>query len=148
MIFLTRNNLFGGCIRGSKIVVRIANEQMISTNNFFSPIRVSIIGQKKFTRLNFTVLPHLECVDFIFGLPAMKVLNMSFQPSNRSVLIGDIPFACESQPRRVSCLLVDSSKIEKILAKAVRNKHTESELFLMSLHFSEELESIKNGLWS
>ena len=30
--FLTRNNLLGKCIRGSKIAVRIANEQRISTN--------------------------------------------------------------------------------------------------------------------
>jgi hypothetical protein len=33
--------------------------------------------------------------------------------------------------------------MQKILAKAVRNKHTESELFLVSLQFVEELESIK-----
>jgi hypothetical protein len=82
-------------------------------------------------------------VDFIFGIPTMKKLNMFIKPSNDLVLIGDMPFACESQPRWVSCLLVDSSKMQKILAKAVRNKHTESELFLVSLHFSEELESIK-----
>ncbi len=68
---------------------------------------------------------------------------MSIQPSNNSVLIGDIPLACESQPRRVSCLLVYLSKMQKILVKVARNKHTESELFLVSLHFSEELESIK-----
>ena len=54
-----------------------------------------------------------------------------------------MPFACELQPRRVSCLLVDSSKMQKILAKAARNKHTKSELFLVSLHFSVESESIK-----
>ena len=46
---------------------------------------------------------------------------------------------------RASCLLVDSSQIQQILAKAVRNKHTESELFLVSLHFAEELESIKTN---
>ena len=39
--------------------------------------------------------------------------------------------------------MVDSSKMQKIIVKVARNKHTESELFLMSLHFSEELESIK-----
>ena len=61
----------------------------------FSPTSVSI-GQKKFTDLNFTVLPHLKYVDFIFGLPTMKELNMSIQPSKDIVLIGDIPFLCES----------------------------------------------------
>ena len=84
--FLTRNNLLGKYIRGPKIVVRIANEQRISTNKTFSPISVSI-GQKKFTGLNFTVLPHLKCVNFICGLPAMKELNMSIQPANNSVFI-------------------------------------------------------------
>ena len=82
-------------------------------------------------------------MDFIFGLPAMKELNMTIQPSNDLVLIGDIPFSCESQPRRVSCLLVDSSKMQKLLAKAARNKQTESELLIPSLHFAEELESIE-----
>ena len=106
--FLTRNNLLGKCIRGQKNVVRVANEQRISTSKTFSPIRVSI-GQQKFTGLNFTVLPHLKCVDFIFGISTLKELNMSIQPSNNLVLIGDMPFACESQPRWVSCLLVDSS---------------------------------------
>jgi hypothetical protein len=120
--FLTRNNFLGKCIRGPKIVVRIANEQRISTNKTFSPIRVSI-GQKKFTGLNFTILPHLKCVYFIFGLLAMKELNMSFQPPNNSVLIGDMPLAWQSQPRRVSCLLVDSSKMQKFFTKAARNKH-------------------------
>ncbi len=73
--FLTRHNLLGKCIRGSKISVRIANEQRISTSKTFSPTNVSI-SQKKFTGLKFTFLPHLKCVDFIFGLPTMKELNM------------------------------------------------------------------------
>ncbi len=33
--FLTRNNLSSKCVSGPKIVVRIANEQRISTTNFF-----------------------------------------------------------------------------------------------------------------
>jgi len=77
--FLTRNNLLGRCIRGPKIVVRIGNDQRISTSKTFSPTHVSI-GQKKFTGLNFTGLPHLKCVDVIFGLPSMKELNTYIQP--------------------------------------------------------------------
>ena len=113
--FLTRNNLLGKCIRGSKIVVRIANEQRISTSKKKSPTNVSI-SQKKFTGLKFTFLPHLKCVDIIFGLRAMKELNMSIQPSNGLVLMGDMPFSRESQTRRVSRLLVDSYKMQKKLA--------------------------------
>ena len=74
---------------------------------------------------------------------------MLIQPSHDLVLMGDIPFVCESQPRRGSCILVDSFKIQKILAKAARNKQTESELFLVPLHFAKELESnkkVKNTL--
>ena len=70
-------------------------------------------------------------MDFIFGLPAMKELNMSIQPSNDLELIGDMPFSCETQPRKVSCLLVDLNKMHKFLVKAARNKHTESGLFLV-----------------
>ena len=81
--------------RDPKIYVRIANEQKIFTTKTFSPTNVSL-GQKKFNGLNFTDLPHLKCVDFIFGLPAMKELNMSIQPSKDMVLIGDISFLCES----------------------------------------------------
>jgi hypothetical protein len=33
--------------------------------------------------------------------------------------------------------------MQKTLAKAARSKHIENELFLVSLHFAEELESIK-----
>jgi hypothetical protein len=123
--FLTRNNILRRYIRGPKIVVRIANEQLIATPKTFSPTNI-LLGQKKFPCFNFIMLPHLKCVDFIFGLPALKELNMSFQPSKCMVLIDDKPFLCESQPFRVSCLLVDSAKMHKILAKDARSKHTES----------------------
>ncbi len=68
---------------------------------------------------------------------------MSIQPTNDLVLIGDTPFQCESQPRRGSCLPVDSSEMQKILAEVARNKHTKSELLFVLLHFAKELESIK-----
>jgi hypothetical protein len=131
------------CTRGPKIGVQIANKQRISTSKPFSPTNVSL-GAKIFTGLSLAVLPHLKCVDFIFGLPANKELNMHSQPSNDLVLIGDTPFQYDLQPRRVSCLLDDSSKIRKIIPnKVVRNKHIESEFSLVSFHFAEELEPIK-----
>ena len=106
--FLTRNDLLEKCTRGPKIGVRIGNEQRISTSKTFSPTNASL-GQHMFTSLSYTLLPHLKCVDFIFGLQAVKELNTSIQSLNDLVVIGDIPFSCESQPRRISCLLVDSS---------------------------------------
>ena len=143
--FFIRNDLVGKCVRGPKIAIRIANEQRISTNKSFSSTCL-FIHQIKFTGLTFSVLPHLKCVDFIFGLPALNTLQMSIQPSNNSVMINDRSFPCESQPWRISCLLVESSKMQKILTKAARNKHNECELFLVSLHFNEELQSIKRTL--
>jgi hypothetical protein len=89
--FLTRHNILAKCIRGPKIDVRIANEQRISMTKTFSPTNISL-GQNKFTSLSFIVLPHLKCVDFIFGHSAMKELNVSIQPSKDMVLIGGIPF--------------------------------------------------------
>jgi hypothetical protein len=84
-------------------------------------------------------------MDFIFGLPTMKECNISIQPSNDLVLIVDIPFSRESQPHRVSCFFVDWYKNAEKIAKAARNKQIESELFLVSLHFAEESESIKTN---
>jgi len=63
-------------------------------------------------------------------------------------MINDQSFPCESQPRRVSCFLVDSSKKQKFLTKAARNKHNQYELFLVSLHFAEELETFKTDFGS
>ena len=132
----------GECVRGPKFAGQIANEQRISTNKSFLP-KSLFIHQIVFNGLAFIVLPHLKCVDCIFGLPDLKDLQMSSQPSNNLFMINDRSSPCESQPRRVSCLLVDSSKMQKILTRAVRNKHKECELFLVSLHFAEELQIIK-----
>ena len=63
-------------------------------------------------------------------------------------MINDQLFPCESQPSRISCLLVDSSKMQKFLTKATRNKHNECELFQVSLHFAEELQTIKTEFGS
>ena len=71
----------------------------------------------------------------------MKELNVSIQPSDSSILIGNRPCPCDSQPRRVSCLLVDSSRMQTILTKIDRNHRTQSGLILVSVHFTEELEN-------
>jgi len=77
-----------------------------------------------FNGLRFTILPHLKCVGFIFNLTAMKEPNIYIYSFKDLVLIGDTPIQCESQSRRVACLLGDSSKMQEILAKAARNIHT------------------------
>ena len=45
-------------------------------------------------------------------------------------------------------MLVESSKIQKYLTKEACNKHDEYELFLVSLHFNEELQSNKMNFGS
>ncbi len=70
-------------------------------------------------------------------------LALRIRSSTNLVGIANRLVSYESQPRRGSCLLVNSSKIQQILAKAARNKRTKSDVFLVSLHFDEELESIK-----
>ena len=85
---------------------------------------------------------------FFFDLQAMTELNMCIQTSHNLVKIGDQPFPYESQPRRFSCHLVVSFKMQKFLAKVARNKRTKSGLFRVSLHFAEELEYIKTGFGS
>ena len=47
-----------------------------------------------------------------FGLPAVKELNVYIQPSDNVVLFGNQPFPCLSKPRRVSSMLVDSSRVQ------------------------------------
>ena len=133
--FLIRNGLVRKCVREPKITVRTANEQRISTNKSFLPTSL-VIHQIKFTCLTFNVLPHLKCVDFIFRLPTLQTLQVSIQPSNNSEMNNDRSFPCEAQPRRISCLLVDSSKMQKSLTKAARNNYNECELFLVSLYFN------------
>jgi hypothetical protein len=48
--------------------------------------------------------------------PINEGVEYVFQHSNDMVFIGGMPFPCESQPRRVSFLLVNSHKMQKILA--------------------------------
>ena len=45
-------------------------------------------------------------------------------------------------------MLVEYSKMQKISTKAARNKHNECELFLVSLLFAKELQTIKTDFGS
>jgi len=52
--------------------------------------------------------------------------------------------ACHLEPRRISCLLVGTTKMDKILIKQSRNKKNPTDVFLISLQFKEDLETIKS----
>ena len=64
--FSVRNGLMENCVRGPQIVVRIANEQRISSNKSFPPASI-FIHQIKVTGITFIVFPHLKCVDLSLG---------------------------------------------------------------------------------
>jgi len=51
---------------------------------------------------------------------------------------------CHREPRRISCLLVDSSKMDKILIKQSRNRKSPKDIFLIALQFKEDFKTIKS----
>ncbi len=63
-----------------------------------------------FTNLQFRVLPHFKSSDIILGLPALKQLNVVIHPSLNIFTMGDLTINCNREPRRISCMIVDSDK--------------------------------------
>ena len=74
----------------------------------------------------------------------MKLMNMIIRPSMNSFTVSMNTVNCKAEPRRVSCVIVDSDKINQIIIKQSRNKKRPSELFLISLPFTEDLKSVKS----
>ncbi len=53
--------------------------------------------------------------------------------------MGDFTIQCDRESRRSSCLIVDIDTMNQIIAKQARNKKDLVDVFLISLHFAEEL---------
>jgi hypothetical protein len=108
-IFWAQNYIVGRWTRGSKFVVCIVtNEQRISLNTIFPPTIMIYFKQNYFLSRNFHVTPlNVKCIDFkCNGLPGiMKGCSMSIQPTSNFIRIDEPFYLCESQPRRLSCLL-------------------------------------------
>ena len=66
-------------------------------------------------------------------------------PSSNEFTVKNATVACHREPRRISCLLVDTAKMDKILIKQSRNKKNPADVFLISLQFKEDLETIKSN---
>ena len=94
--------------------------------------------------MQFRVLPHFEGSNIILGLPALKQLNVVIHPSLNTFTIEDFTINCNRESRRFSCMIVDSDKIDQIIVKQARNKKDPSDFFLISLHFAEDLVSVKS----
>jgi hypothetical protein len=98
----------------------------------------------EFIDLQFRVLPHFKSSDIILGLPALKQLNVAIHPSLNTLTMGDFTINCNREARRNSCTIVDSDKMNQIIVKQARNKKDPSDVFLISLHFVEDLASVKS----
>ena len=103
-----------------------------------------MIDGHEFSDLQFRVLPHFKGSDIILGLPALKKLNVVIHPSINSFTLGDYTIQCDRESRRISWFIVDTDKMNQIIAKHARNKKDPVDVFLISLHFAEEFATVKS----
>ena len=78
------------------------------------------------------------------GLPALKKLEVAIHPNLNYFTMGDYTVQCNRESRRISCLSVDTDKMNQIVAKQARNKKDPVDVFLISLYFVEKLATIKS----
>ena len=69
---------------------------------------------------------------------------MVIHPSLNTFTMGDFKINCNRETRRISCMIVDSDKMDQTIVKQARNKKDSSDVFLISLHFAEDLTSVKS----
>jgi len=114
--FLHANGFYKYCKASPKIVIRVANEQRIVTNKIFCPSVFTIDGQE-FSGLQFRVLPHSKSSDIILGLLALGDLDVTIHPNSNEFTVKNASVACHREPTRISCLLIDTTKMDEILIK-------------------------------
>ena len=85
------------------------------------------------------VLFNFKISDIILELPALKQLNVVIDPSLNAFTVGGFITNCNRESRRISCMIVDSDKMDQIIVKQAINKKNHSDFFLISLHFPEDL---------
>jgi hypothetical protein len=141
--FVVTNGFYKDCKTVPKLSIRVASEQRISTAKLFCPTVFTINGHD-FTDLQFRVLPHFEGSDTVLGLPALKKLEVAIHPNLNSFTMGDYTVQCNRESHRISCLIVDTDKLNQIIVKQARNKKDPVVVFLISLHFAEELATVKS----
>ena len=124
-----------------KLAIRVASEQRISTTKVFCP-SVFTIDWHEFTDFQFRVLPRFKNSDIILGLPVLKQLNVAIHPSLNTFTMGDSTLNCNRGSHRISCMIVDSDKMDRIIVKQAKNKKNHSDVFLISLYFAEDFASV------
>jgi hypothetical protein len=58
--------------------------------------------------------------------------------------MGDFTMQCNRESRRISCKIVGTDKTSQIIVKQDRNKKNPTDAFLISLHFAEEIASVRS----
>jgi len=79
----------------------------------------------------------LNAFNYYPGLPPIKELNVTIQPPDNLMMIGNQPFSLRVT---TTGILPIGLSLEK-LTKAARNTRTQSDLILVTLCFVEELET-------
>jgi len=78
------------------------------------------------------------------ALPALNKLRVVIHPSPNIFNMGNFTINCNRESRRISCMIVNSDKMDHIIVKHALNKKNPSDVFLISLHFAEDLVTIKS----
>jgi len=74
----------------------------------------------------------------------LRQFGVVIYPSLNTLTMGDFTINCNRESRRISYMLVDFDKIDQKFFKHARNKKNPSDVFLISLHFDEDLASVKS----
>jgi hypothetical protein len=136
------NGFYKDCKTIPEVSIRVVGEQRLSTTKLFCPTVFTIDGHE-FTDLQFRVLPHLKGSDIILGLPALKKLEEAIHPNLNSFSMGDFIVQCNRESRRISCLIVDTDKMNQIIAKQTRNKKYQAVVILISLFLLKKSQLLK-----
>lgn len=141
--FIDNNSLNSHCRNTSKVAVRVANSQRITSHKIFIPDSF-IINGIDYSGLQFRVLPQLECADVILGLPGQKELNMIIRPADDMISIDGVDISAKSEDRRVRLNLINADKMEQIMKKASRSNKQTSDFFTMSVQQVQEMSEISS----
>ena len=107
-------------------------------------LSVFTIDGHQFTDLQFIVLPHFKSSHIIFGLPALKHLDVNIHSSLNTLNMGGFTKSYNRGSSRISCMIVDSDNMDQIIVKPARNKKNNGDVFLIPLHFGEDLAPVKS----
>ena len=119
------------CKTPPSLAITRASEQRISTTKVYCPCVFAIDGHE-FTDLQFRVLPKSKSSNIILGLPALKQLGEVIHLRLNIFTMRDFTKNCNCESRRISCMIVDSDKMNQIIVRQSRNKKNPIDIFLIS----------------